>query len=454
MWDSSLYRTSIEFDDFEMSSRGVQTPAHVMTPHYKATFPAAWITSTAQSRSIDESTQGRNTDGTRLPVVVLVYDWIHSQESNMKVQIGPSNASLRTPEVRSEMIRESLPPAALFLHEAGLVTPTTPTSTITDTSRKRRKVPSVDIHRRDTNSEASVSTAIASSKTHGSQPDAVHAKAYRMRAAVKKFLPKFKSERTTSTNAVPAPRTAEEKGKGENKRHPLPPVSSRPHPVPTQRPPFRWPESPVILQHQGVAELQSVPEGSPTRLTADSLDKTVGQTSSTMALHAGINRSPAPNIHEPMTAGTGISSRSSNYADVPSRLPRFSPGYSPLSWDRSCSFCVSGYRRSSHGMQCIFSNEDHSVNSCICCSFLISIFVCSPSHNHSLLFFLNTPQYPRGFIVSASKNWWILSFICLKFQYRCISIEKKSRYVHIKKRVNDFHLRSVSQARACFESWG
>lgn len=267
-----------------MSVTRVQTTAPA--PRYKESFPASWILSTATSRAINRSANEDTASGSN---------------------------------VASDRVRESLHPAALFLHQAGLATPSTPIDTTSDTSPKRREVSNTDTGREETNSQASISSAAGNS---ASEPR----RAPRFRTAVKKFLPKFESEGSMVKHKPANSKTVESTSFAS-------PLKSNSQALPSHFA-FKWPDNPAISQ-QPTSGLYTVPEGAPNQLTADLLGRTTRTVRQTNYPDAGsshrVGSLTAQNSAEPMTAGSGISSRSSTYGDVPSRIPRFQKGYSPMS---------------------------------------------------------------------------------------------------------------------------
>lgn len=142
------------------------------------------------------------------------------------------------------------------------------------------------------------------------------------RGMIKKILPRF-----LSTKPAPETRSPEvEKHKAS-----ITDVQKNFHTLPIHREPFIWPKNPqnmVSASRHNMSGLESVPEGSQVYLTEESLGL-VGESSTSPYGSAAARPIKVLYPEEPVTAGTGISSRSSNYADVPSRLPRYPPGYSP-----------------------------------------------------------------------------------------------------------------------------
>jgi len=176
----------------------------------------------------------------------------------------------------------------------------------------------MDTGREETNSQASISSAAVSS---ASEPR--HRLTPRFRTVMKKFLPKFEPEKSTVKPKPTSFNTVETTSFTS-------PLKSNTQTLPSNFA-FTWPDNPAISQHS-TSGLYTVPEGSPTQLTSSSVGmETVHEPISPMT---GSNDRfgilQTQNSAEPRTASTGISSRSSTYGDVPSRIPRFQKGYSPM----------------------------------------------------------------------------------------------------------------------------
>lgn len=271
-----------------------------MATQYKTIFPTAWVLSTAESRAIERAAQGITT---------------HSDESGLKTPM--------TPQIP---IRESAPPAALFIQQAGLTTPAKvafPLNTAGEVSNNEKSTPKRRKDKHVAHGQASDSAAIdapnRSSTTHS------------IRGTMRKLLPKFMAEKSSSGSGVSKSETSKSK---PQKPH-VASVRGGTQSLPPNRQPFTWPKKPqdtAPSSQQNPSVLESVPEGSQIKLTEESLviAARTTQTSASPYGTAVSRRIQAAYSDEPMTAGTGVSSRSSNYADVPSRLPALSPGYSPM----------------------------------------------------------------------------------------------------------------------------
>lgn len=154
----------------------------------------------------------------------------------------------------------------------------------------------------------------------------------RLRAAMKRFLPKFKSGRPNSTSKNAASRGHKVDKVTNDRRDDARKINKGVPATPIPQVLFKWPENPpkdTTSSQKMTSVLESVPEGSQIKLTEESLGMT-SNISASPHTNAVVRRLGAYS-DEPMTAVMGVSSRSSNYGDVPSRLPTFSPGYSPIS---------------------------------------------------------------------------------------------------------------------------
>ncbi|KAL2068418.1 hypothetical protein VTL71DRAFT_16516 [Oculimacula yallundae] len=251
-----------------------------VTLPYKKTFPAAWIISTVETRGLDGDRQ----------------------------DLGLRRLNLPPPETPQTLVRESVLPAVLFIQQAGLASPATSASLTSLSSRKGSKISKT---KKAKHRAADQTTRAAANKLNPpSEGPSV-------RGAMRKLLPDFLSSRSSKT----------EKRKGS-----IADVQKNLQNLPKHRGPFIWPENSqkiVSNSPHNMAGLESVPEESQVKLTEESLGWAGGSSASPYE-GAVMRRIRGSYSDEPATAGTGISSRSSNYADVTSRLPQFSPGYSPM----------------------------------------------------------------------------------------------------------------------------
>ncbi|KAI9732299.1 MAG: hypothetical protein M1834_001506 [Cirrosporium novae-zelandiae] len=249
-------------------------------PKRMAFFPSSWILSTGESRTLEGDTQQKSENG--------------------------SVAIPQAAEQPPERIRESVPPAVSFLNQADLANHTGVPS---GASRRKEKIVNVDTSNQDKHSQGPIS--IPSTKVVNNRPAA------QMRGigtVMKKFFTNSKADRGKSLDAT---KFSPERVEGPRKA-------------------FQWPEhlapsSQDSLQDssQAISRMDQATVASSNQLTSDTL-KAVAELSPSNHNYMPY-RIPALRSGTPLTGGTGISSTSSSYADVPSRLPRFSPGYSPMS---------------------------------------------------------------------------------------------------------------------------
>ncbi|KAH6703104.1 hypothetical protein BKA61DRAFT_192521 [Leptodontidium sp. MPI-SDFR-AT-0119] len=261
-----------------------------MASQYKTNFPIAWILTTAETRANEQAALGLTTEGP-----------------------GLSPIPPMTPQIP---VRESAPPAALFIQQAGLVGPiksTSPTTVTTLGDHSEGNVPKERNMKRGGGGGSYATSTDANSTSNQSSKNST------IRGRFKRFLPSFKAGKPPFE---PEPSTR------DKRKANVASGQSDIQPLPSRQVLFTWPETPqkpVPASHQATSGLESVPEGSQMQLTEESLGMAAPPYGS-----AAVRRIQGAYSEEPMTAGTGISSRSSNYADVPSRLPALSPGYSPM----------------------------------------------------------------------------------------------------------------------------
>lgn len=208
-----------------------------------------------------------------------------------------------------------MPPAALFLQQAGLATPSTSIPPTRDTTPKRQKLSITDLEDAN-NQEASNPTII------NNIPEPRPRRALRFRSAVKRFLPKFSSEKSTIKHTTEDPKAVATSSL-------VSPFNSGSQPLPHDFA-FKWPGDTPVMQNTPVQNTDtwdfsnSFPalQDSPAPYSGQSY--TLSTDVSPWPISSAIGRVPLPTSAQPMTGSTDYSSRvvspyplSSNIGRVP-----------------------------------------------------------------------------------------------------------------------------------------